>query len=103
MACLFTATAEAGLEAITDYIALDNPARAISFVLEIRTRCDSFELAPERNILVREFDDVIRRDVLGNYLVFYTVEGLEVVVLRVLHVARHITESDFDDTATRRT
>ena len=36
MTCLFTETAEADLEAIADYIALDNPARALTFVTDLR-------------------------------------------------------------------
>ena len=34
----FSVRAEADLEGLADYIALDNPGRAVSFVRELRTR-----------------------------------------------------------------
>jgi toxin ParE1/3/4 len=36
----FSPRAEADLEDIGDYIARDNPARAISFLEELRSHCD---------------------------------------------------------------
>jgi hypothetical protein len=39
MRCIFTEEAGKDLETIADYIALDNPARAVSFIQEIRARC----------------------------------------------------------------
>jgi toxin ParE1/3/4 len=35
----FSALAESHLEAIADYIALDNSRRALSFVRELRAQC----------------------------------------------------------------
>ncbi len=42
-----TAAAEADLEAIGDYIAQDNPARALSFVREHSRSCMSLADMPE--------------------------------------------------------
>jgi len=39
MRCVFSALAEADLEEIADYIARDKPRRALSFIGEIRERC----------------------------------------------------------------
>ena len=39
MRLVFLPQAEMDLEAIGDYIALDNPRRAISFVRELRGQC----------------------------------------------------------------
>ncbi len=39
MRLAFTDTAERELEAIGDYIALDNSARALSFIRELRKDC----------------------------------------------------------------
>jgi toxin ParE1/3/4 len=36
----FTPQAEIDLEEVGDYIALDNPARAVSFIREIRQHCE---------------------------------------------------------------
>ena len=48
MLCIFTARAEDDLENIADYIAIDNPARAISFVQEIRNRSQRIALRASR-------------------------------------------------------
>lgn len=45
----FTASAERELEAIGDYIALENPARAGSFVRELRKDCALLTAMPERH------------------------------------------------------
>ena len=39
MPVIITPLAERGLESIGDYIAEDNPVRAISFVAELRAQC----------------------------------------------------------------
>jgi plasmid stabilization system protein ParE len=44
----FTASAEADLEAIVDWIAEDDPGRAASFVVELRGRCLSLADEPNR-------------------------------------------------------
>jgi toxin ParE1/3/4 len=36
----FTPQAEIDLEEVGDYIALDNPGRAVSFIREIRQHCE---------------------------------------------------------------
>ena len=78
--------AEADLEAIADYIARDNPVRALSFVLELRDRCNGLGTFPERFPSVEHLGKMnIRRCVHGNYLIFYEV-GIETV--SILHV-RH--------------
>ena len=54
MQCIFTEQAENDLESIADYIALDNPVRAISFVQEIRERCHKIVNAPQGYPLASE-------------------------------------------------
>ncbi len=39
MQCVFSPLAELDLEEIGDYIARDNPSRAVSFIREIREQC----------------------------------------------------------------
>lgn len=46
MRLAFTPLAEQDLEAIADYIAADNPVRALSFVRELRTQCQRITLNP---------------------------------------------------------
>lgn len=46
MRLAFTPLAEQDLEVIADYIAVDNPARALSFVRELRAQCQRIVLNP---------------------------------------------------------
>ena len=46
MRLAFTPLAGQDLEAIADYIAADNPVRALSFVRELRTQCQRITLNP---------------------------------------------------------
>ncbi|WP_454753716.1 type II toxin-antitoxin system RelE/ParE family toxin [Cupriavidus necator] len=88
-----TPLAEAELEAIADYIARDNPRRALSFVQELRDRCLSLADMPLAFPLVPRYEDRgIRHRVHGNYQIFYRVLGdppARIDVLHVLHSARN--------------
>lgn len=84
-----TQEAEADLEAIGDFIARDNPARAMAFVRELRAKCLSLGNAPLAFPLVsRSGKGGVRRRVHGSYLVFYRVEAASITVLHVLHGTR---------------
>ena len=84
-----TAEAENDLEQIGDYIAQDNPKRALSFVLALRDKCLSLADAPYGFPLVTRYErHGIRRRVYGNYLIFYRIDGDHVSVIHVLHGAR---------------
>ena len=65
----FTSEAEGDLEQIADYIAEHNPRRALSFIRELRTRCEDLILHPNSFALVPRYEQHrIRRRVHGNYL-----------------------------------
>ncbi|MCB2050421.1 MAG: type II toxin-antitoxin system RelE/ParE family toxin [Novosphingobium sp.] len=84
-----TAEAERDLEAIGDYIAQDNPARALGFLRELRAKCLKLAEMPERFPLVPRYETSgVRRCNHGNYLIFYRVEPDKVTVLHILHGAR---------------
>lgn len=84
-----SAEAEEDLERIADYIALDNPARAISFLQELRGKCLALADMPERFPLVPRYEaSGVRRRGHGNYLIFYRVESEKVVIVHVLHGAQ---------------
>ena len=87
----FTAAAEADLEAIGDYIAQDNPARALNFVRELSRSC--FELAemPEAWPIVPRYEHHgVRRRVYGRYLIFYRVAESRITILHVLNGAMDV-------------
>jgi len=89
MRVVVSAAASAELEAIGDFIAKDNPARALTFVLELREACETLVDAPERFARVPRYEHLgIRRRVHGNYLIFYRTGRDVVEVLHVLHGAR---------------
>jgi toxin ParE1/3/4 len=84
----FTAEAAADLESIGDHIARENPARALSFLQEIRAACMALGTTPFAFPLVPRYEHQgIRRRVLGNYLIFFRIEADQLVVIHILHGA----------------
>lgn len=84
-----SAAAAADLEAIGDWIAKANPARAITFVQDLREACAPLEVFPQTYPVMPRFQQHgVRRKVFGNYLIFYIVQDTTVTVLRILHGAR---------------
>lgn len=91
MQCLFSPLAEADLEEIGDYIARDNPARAITFIQEIRELCHNITAVPEGYPLRPELGENIRMVPFRRYLIFYTAGIESVRIERILHGARDIS------------
>lgn len=84
----FSSEAESDLEQIADYIAQDNPRRALSFIRELRSKCEDLVASPEGFALVPRYEHHgVRRRVHGNYLIFYRVETAKVVIVHILHGA----------------
>jgi toxin ParE1/3/4 len=80
------------LEAIGDFIAADNPARAVSFIDELLTLCAAISEQPRA---YRRRDDLasgLRQAVHGRYLILFTVGEEEIVIERVLHGARRLED-----------
>ena len=87
---IFAPLALADLEEIGDYIALDNPSRALSFIRELRAQCRKIvdnplafpareDLAPGLRVLPQ-----------GQYLIFYRPMDTTVRIERILHRARDV-------------
>jgi toxin ParE1/3/4 len=86
-----TSAAEADLEEIADYIARDNPVRALSFVRELYERClDIAEMPAAWAIVPRYEHHGIRRRVHGRYLIFYRVSADCITILHVLNGAMDV-------------
>jgi toxin ParE1/3/4 len=84
-----SAEARQDLIAIGDYIARDNPARALSFVKELAETCANLAAMPRAwPILPRYEAQAIRRRVHGNYQVFYRIDAEHISIIRILHGAR---------------
>ena len=93
MKVVLTAEALGDLERIDDYIALDNPGRARSFVAELLDKVSELAgLAEAFPLVPRYAERGIRRRVYGSYLIFYRVEPKQISVVHILHGARDVDE-----------
>jgi toxin ParE1/3/4 len=98
MIVIITEDAETDLERIGDAIAQRNPARAITFVHELRQKCEILALAPRRFALIPRYEHAnIRRVVYGNYLIFYRVNAESIEVIHILHGAMNFGAILFPD------
>lgn len=87
-----TAAALRDLTEIGDFIAQDNPRRAVTFVRELREACRKLLEAPYRFAML-EGDETkqFRRRVYGQYLIIYRIAQDQVVVARVISAAIDLT------------
>jgi len=90
----FSRRAEADLEEIGAYIARDNPARAVSFIVALRQHCRNLLIFPQAAPLRRELGAGVRLSVVGNYVVLYVVHEDVLEIRRVVHGARNLTAFD---------
>ncbi|MES5044749.1 type II toxin-antitoxin system RelE/ParE family toxin [Rhizobium nepotum] len=89
MIVVLTDEAKTGLERIGDFIAVDNPLRAETFVGELLDRCLRLAEIPRAFPLVPRYEKTgIRRRPYENYLVFYRIAGTRVEILHILNGAQ---------------
>jgi toxin ParE1/3/4 len=80
--------AERELDEIGQYIALDNPDRAVSFVVELVDQCLALSDQPRRYPIAVETKGLqLRRCIYRGYLIFYAVTD-HVEVAHVFHGSR---------------
>lgn len=87
---IISGAAERDITDIGDFIAGDNPARARTFIAELRAKAAQ---AAERPRSFRARDDVapgLRSTLHGRYVIFFRELPDEVRVVRVLHGARDL-------------
>jgi toxin ParE1/3/4 len=82
--------AKADLIEIGDFIAQDNPARALSFVAEIEAKMLQAAERPESFPARDDVHEGLRSVRHGRYLIFFLDAGNEVRIVRVLHGARDL-------------
>ncbi len=89
---LLSPRAAADLDDIAEYIARDNPERAVTFVEELEAKCRAVAAAPETYPPRPDLASGLRVAVHGRYLVlFREFPGQNAVrVERVLHGARNL-------------
>lgn len=98
MNVFITEAAASDLQAIGDFIAARNPARAISFVRELVEQCERLADMPLRFQLVPRYAHLgIRRRPYGEYLIFYAVQVESIEILHVLNGAQDYASVLFPD------
>lgn len=90
MSCNLTEKAAEDLESIGDYIALDNPARAVTFIQEIRDTFSHLAEWPKSAPCRPRLGQGVRARPIGRYMVYYRVTADGVLIIRVLHSARDV-------------
>lgn len=98
MRLVFSKEAESDLEAIGDYIGVDNPRRALTFIRDLRAAALRLADIPRAfPVLPRYERHGIRRCPHRNYLIFYRIEDNRVLILHILHGARDYEALLFPD------
>ena len=90
MRLFFAPLAEQDLESIADYIAADNPRRAVSFIQELRQQCQRIALNPHGYRMRPELGEGVRSCQHGRYVIFVEASADAVTVIRILHGARDL-------------
>jgi plasmid stabilization system protein ParE len=81
-------SAEFDLESIADYIARDNPRRALSFAKELRQRCFGLASFPRRFPQHSGHEEAgIYKAVHAGYLIFFKLDDQVLSVIRIIHGA----------------
>lgn len=96
MKLVFSRLAENDLEHIADYISIDNPDRAFTYIDEIEAHCAKLLLAPQGGMLREDLARGLRSTPHGAYIIFYRIAFDELRIERILHSARHFPAM-FDD------
>ncbi len=81
------------LEGAYNYIALDNPYKASSFIDSVHKKCNSLAHNPYLYPLRPEFGAGVRLAICKPYRIFFMIdEKIQIVhILRILHSARNIS------------
>ena len=85
MRLAFTPNAQTDLMAIGEYIARDNPERALSFVDELFARCQRISEHPTAFRQREELGGAVRCAPHGNYQIVFEADEDSVLILRIVH------------------
>jgi len=86
----FSAFVEGDLIAIANYIAQDNPRRAVEFIQEIREEIRRIGKNPLLYRLRPEIGDEARLAIVGRYVILFRIRGKVVRIERVLFGGRDL-------------
>jgi toxin ParE1/3/4 len=92
----FSRWVEGDLEAVADYIAQDNPRRAVTFIREIREKIRKIARQPLLYQLRPEIGEQARLVVVGRYVILFRMVDEVVRIERVVYGGRDLPELFFD-------
>jgi toxin ParE1/3/4 len=95
-----TRTAEKDIEEIWSFIAQDSPEEASRFIGRLEDQVATLESFPERCALIPENEMLgtrYRHLLFGDYRSVFRVAGKTVYVLRIIHGAKLLDNSTFED------
>ena len=87
MSVIIAAEAEFDLENIANFIAIDNPRRAISFVEDLIAQCQALADQPLRHPPVGNYGQRLRRFPYRGYSIYYQVKADQVFIVHILNDA----------------
>ncbi len=99
-----TATAEADITQIWEYIAQDHPETAMDFILRLEKQIDTLANFPERCPPIPEnrlLGTAYRHLLFSQYRAIFKIIGERVIVMRVLHGARLLDTKMLEGVRTR--
>jgi plasmid stabilization system protein ParE len=86
----FSLWVEGDLDTIADFIAQDNPQRAVTFIREIRQKIDKVGQQPLVYQLRPEIGEGARMAVVGRYVILFRILGDAVRIERVVYGGRDL-------------
>ena len=92
MRLFFSPKAALDLEEIGDYIARDNPQRALSFLSELEDHCHQVAEMPTTFPRREDLAPGLQMAVHGNYLILFQVHNDAVRIERIVHGARRLRD-----------
>jgi toxin ParE1/3/4 len=92
MLLIFTPAAERDLDDIWFAVAPDSPRNADRMIDRIRERAEQLPGFPESGPSRPDIAIEARSLNVGNYLLLYRIEAAEVIIIRVVHGARDLTD-----------
>ncbi len=82
---------EGDLDDIADYIAQDNPIRAVTFIQDIRTKFFDIQRSPQIYQLRPDIGEEARMATYGNYAILFRIMGEIVRIERVIYGSRDLS------------
>jgi toxin ParE1/3/4 len=90
MRMVFSGFVENDLDSIADYISQDNPARAVTFLVEIGAKLHAVANQPRLYRLRPEIGAEARVALVGRYVILFRIVGNAVRIERVVYGARDL-------------